>query len=149
MSALVRTSHRVYKRYQSLFEAAITSLCLALLVGLILLNLPVYPPNWAPVIVALIALVGFRWPLAAYLLAVGVLLYPIYTLSLYLAILFLAVAIVVHRPASHYLGATVLVLSTPCWPSFICTGLCLFWPGCGGDQSTASGSVGRRLCGAR
>jgi hypothetical protein len=118
MSAFVRTSHRVYKRYQSLFEAAITSLCLALLVGLALFNLPVYPPNWAPVAAAVIALVGFRWPLAAYLLTIGVLLYPIYTLSLYLAILFLAVAIVVHRPAGHYLGATILVVSTPLLAKF-------------------------------
>jgi hypothetical protein len=41
------------------------------------------------------------------------LLYPIYTLSLYLAVLFLAITILCHRPASHYLGATVLILATP------------------------------------
>jgi len=113
MTAIVRHSHRIYKRYQSAIEAAITSACLALLVGVVLANIPVYPPNWAPVIVAAVALLGFRWPLAAYLLAVLALFYPIYTLSLYLVILFLAIAILVHRPAGHYLGATVLILAVP------------------------------------
>lgn len=113
MTAMVRTSHRFYKRYQSSVEAVITGLGLGILVGLVLANIPVYPPNWAPVMIAVIALLAFRLPLAAYLLAVIVLIFPIYTLSLYLAILFLAVAILVHRPASHYLGATVLVFATP------------------------------------
>jgi hypothetical protein len=58
-------------------------------------------------------LIGLRWPLAAYVVASLVLLYPIYTISIYLAILFLAISILFHRPASHYLGATVLVLATP------------------------------------
>jgi len=110
---MVRTSHRIYKRYQSLVEAAITGISLGILVGIVLASIPVYPPNWAPVLVALAALIGFRWPLAAYILTTLVLVYPIYTLSLYLAVLFLAITILFHRPASHYLGATVMVLSVP------------------------------------
>ena len=113
MTAITRTSHRIYKRYQSLIEAAITSTCLAFLMGIILASIPVYPPNWAPVMIGIVALVGIRWPLLAYILTSLVLLYPIYSLSLYLAVLFLATAILLHRPASHYLGATVLILATP------------------------------------
>ena len=110
---MIHNSHRIYKRYQSDVEAAITGLGLGLLVGIVLANIPVYPPKWAPVLVAVIALVGFRWPMVAYLLAVLTLLYPIYTVSLYLAVLFLALTVLTHRPAGHYLGATVLLLSTP------------------------------------
>ncbi len=113
MTALARTTHTIYKRYQSLVEAIIAAVGLALLVGVVLASMPVYPPNWAPVIVAVVALVGFRWPTMAYMVASLALVYPIYTLSLYLAILFFAIAILMHRPASHYLGATVLVLAIP------------------------------------
>ncbi|MEM7028526.1 MAG: hypothetical protein AAF629_02950 [Chloroflexota bacterium] len=113
MTTMVRTSHRFYKRYQSSVESVITGLGLGLLVGLLLANIPVYPPNWAPVLISIIALVAIQWPLVAYLLAALVIIYPIYTISLYLAVLFFAIAILAHRPASHYLGATVLIFLTP------------------------------------
>lgn len=113
MTVLVRTSHRIYKRYQSLVEAAIASMGLAFLMGIVLATIPVYPPNWAPVLITIVALIGIRWPLLAYTVASLAVLYPIYTLSLYLAVLFLAIAVLLHRPASHYLGATVLILAIP------------------------------------
>lgn len=113
MAAVINSSHRIYKRYQPVVEAAITGLGLGLIVGIVLAGIPVYPPNWAPVLIAVIAMVGFRWPLPAYLLAVLTLLYPIYSVSLYLAVLFLAISILIHRPASHYLGATIIILSVP------------------------------------
>lgn len=113
MTTMVRTSHRFYKRYQSSVESVITGLGLGLLIGLVLANVPVYPPNWAPVLISVVTLVAIRWPIVAYLLSVLVLIYPIYTISLYLAVLFFAIAILAHRPASHYLGATVLIFLTP------------------------------------
>ena len=113
MTIALRTPHKLYKRYQDWVEGGITAIGLALIVTAVLVALPVYPPNWAPVLVAVIFLVGVRWSLPAYILAVLTVLYPIYSISLYLAILFLALTILAHRPFSHYLGATVLVLAVP------------------------------------
>jgi len=113
MTAILRTPHKLYKQYQPFIESLFAAGGLGLLLAMTLVNLPVYPRNWAPVLVTIIVLVGMRWPLGAYILAGLVLIYPIYSISLYLAILFAAVVVVGHRPFSHYLGATVLVLSTP------------------------------------
>ncbi len=113
MTAILRAPHKLYKQHQPFIESLFAAGGLGVLVAFALLNLPVYPQNWAPVLVTLIALVGLRWPLAAYALAGIALLYPIYSISLYLALLFAAAVIVGHRPFSHYLGATVLVLAVP------------------------------------
>lgn len=86
---------------------------LGALVILTLYSLPVYPENWIIVTGVAIALVGLRWPLMAYLMAAAALIYPLYTINLYLAVLFLAVSVLGQRPFVHYLGATLLILSTP------------------------------------
>lgn len=112
-TTVLQTPHRIYKRYQPAIESALTAFGLGFLVASVLVAVPVYPPNWAPVLVTLVILVGLRWPLAAYALASLAVLYPIYTISLYLAILFGAVSVLLHRPLSHYLGATVLILASP------------------------------------
>jgi hypothetical protein len=108
-----RVPHSLYRRYQSLFESSATAAGFAALITIILINLKVYPDNWVLVIGAAIAIVAIRWPAIAYLLAVVVLLYPIYTINLYLAVLFLAISALGHRLFVHYLGATTLVLATP------------------------------------
>lgn len=113
MTAILHPPHRLFRRYQSFVEGAIAAVALAAIVGLLLYILPVYPPNWAPVLVMTIALFGLRWPTVAYLLAVVIAIYPIYTISLYLAVLFIALTVLGQRVFAHYLGATVLVLATP------------------------------------
>ncbi|MFQ5575908.1 MAG: hypothetical protein ACE5G8_02850 [Anaerolineae bacterium] len=113
MTTVLQTPHRIYKRYQSLVESAITAVGLGLLVAGALASMPVYPPNWAPVLVAGVIILALRWTAAAYILAALVVVYPVYTISLYLAILFVALAVLAHRPLSHYLGATVLILAVP------------------------------------
>ena len=113
MTAMLQTSHRIYKRYQSAVESVIAAAGLGFLVGMVLAGLPAYPPNWPPVLIALVVVLALRWPLPACLLAVLIVIYPLYTVSLYVAILFVAVSALVHRPLSHYLGATVLILSVP------------------------------------
>lgn len=113
MNIILSALHGIYKRYQWLLEAIITAAGLALLVAVVLVSLPVYPPNWAPVLVALVAIFALKWQLAAFVLATLAVLYPVFTISLYLAVLVLAVAILGQRPFSHYLGATVLILATP------------------------------------
>ena len=73
-----RGPHNLYRRYQALLESTITSAGLAIIVALALQSLPVYPYNWVVVMALAIAALGIRWPLAAYVVAVGVMLYPIY-----------------------------------------------------------------------
>jgi len=113
MTTVLHAPHRIYKRYQAHIENGITAIGLALLTALVLGNIPVYPANWAPVLVALVAITALRWPLLAYSIAALSIAWPVYTVSLYLMVLYLAVVILAHRPLSHYLGATVLILSAP------------------------------------
>ncbi len=105
-----RGPHNLYRRYQAVLESTATSVGLAVLVVLALLNLSVYPDNWVLVIGVAIALLGIRWPLIGYIIAVAVLVYPIYTINLYLAVLFVALSALCQRPVVHYLGAAVLIL---------------------------------------
>lgn len=109
----LRGPHNLYRRYQALLESTLTAISLATIVVLALNNLAVYPYNWVLVMGVAIALLGIRWPLVAYLISVAVMLYPLYTVNLYLAVLFLAISVLGQRLFVHYLGATVLVLATP------------------------------------
>lgn len=113
ITQIFRGPHSIYRRYQALLESSATAVGFAALVTLALISLDVYPYNWALVIGFTIAISGIRWQPVAYVLAVVVLLYPIYTINLYLAVLFLAISALGHRLFVHYLGATTLVLATP------------------------------------
>ncbi|HXW00075.1 MAG TPA: hypothetical protein VEC93_16765, partial [Anaerolineae bacterium] len=108
-----RGPHNLYRRYQALLESTATAVGLAVLVTLALLNLSVYPYNWVLVIGLGIAVLGIRWPLAAYLVAVAAMVYPIFTINFYLAVLFLGISALSQRVCVHYLGAAVLILATP------------------------------------
>ncbi len=132
-----RGPHNLYRRYQALLESAVTAIGLGAIVGLALNGLSVYPDNWVLVIGMAIAILGIRWPLLAYLVAVAAMVFPIYVLNLYLAVLFLAICALGQRLFVHYLGATVLVLATPAlaeyhlhWLVPILGGL--WWGGMGG-----------------
>lgn len=109
----LRGPHTIYRRYQAFLESLLTSAGFAALVTLTLIALDVYPYNWTLVIGLCIGILGVRWPPIAYVLAVVALLYPVYTINLYLAVLFLAISALGHRMFIHYLGATTLVLATP------------------------------------
>lgn len=108
-----RGPHNLYRRYQALLESTATAVGLAVLVVLALLKLSVYPTNWVLVIGVGIAVLGIRWPLIAYVVAVVVMVYPIYTINLYLAVLFLGISGLTQRVFVHYMGAAVLILGTP------------------------------------
>jgi len=108
-----QSAHRFFKRYQAPIEGATIAILLGLLVAVTLYNLPVYPQNWVPVLVAIVIMLAFRYPLLAYLVATAIVLYPLYTISLYVAVLFFAFSMMLQRPLSHYLGATVLIIATP------------------------------------
>ena len=113
ITQIVRGPHSIYRRYQAVLESSTTAIGFAVLVTLALVSLDVYPFNWVMVIGFTVAILGIRWQALAYILAVVVMLYPIYTINLYLAVLFLAISALGHRLFVHYLGATTLVLATP------------------------------------
>ncbi|RMF04843.1 MAG: hypothetical protein D6768_02290 [Chloroflexi bacterium] len=108
-----RGPHSLYRRYQALLERTATAAGFALVVALALKGMAVYPDNWVVVLGIGIAVLGLRWPLAAYGAAVVAMTYPIFTINFYLAVLFVAVAALGYRHFVHFLGATALVLATP------------------------------------
>jgi hypothetical protein len=113
MSALVRMPHGLMRRYLSFLERLLVAAGLSALVFGVLNQIPVYPPNWDLVILATVFVVALWWPAAAYFIAVAAVAYPLYTLSLYIAVLFLAVALLGQRIFIHNMGAMVLVLASP------------------------------------
>ena len=113
ITQIFRGPHSIYRRYQALLESSATAVGFATLVTLALMSLDIYPYNWVLVIGFTIAILGIRWQALAYILAVAVMLYPVYSINLYLAVLFLAVSALGYRLFVHYLGATTLVLATP------------------------------------
>ena len=105
--------HSLYKRYQENIDNTFIAVAFGLLVAAVLSSLPVYPANWVPVLVVSVIFVGLRWHWVAYSLATLIIAYPLYTISLYITILFIAFAILLQRPLSHYMGAAVLIMATP------------------------------------
>jgi hypothetical protein len=113
MSALLRFPHGLMRRYLSLLERLLVSAGLAGLLYGLMSNLPVYPTNWDLVILAAVFVVALWSPTVAYFIAAAAALYPLYSLSLYVAVLFLAVAVLGQRVFIHNLGPLVLVLAAP------------------------------------
>ena len=110
---LFRGPHSLYRRYQALLESALTSIGFAVVVTVSVNSTAVFPYNWVVVTGVAIAILGIRWSLLAFIIAVAAMTYPLFTINLYLAVLFLAISALGHRLFVHYLGATTLVLATP------------------------------------
>jgi hypothetical protein len=138
MSALLRLPHGLMRRYLSLLERLLIAAGLSGLLYGLMSSLPVYPPNWDLVILATVFVVALWWPGVAYFIAVVAAAYPLYTLSLYVAVLFLAVALLGQRVFIYNLGAMVLVLAAPwlarynvAWVVPLLGGLWWGWQPCG------------------
>ncbi len=113
MAFLLRLPHGFVRRHLSTIERVIVAAALSAILYQLLTSLPAYPSPWEVVIVAAVFLVTLWSPAVAYFLAVIVALYPLYTLSFYLAVLFLAVAMLGQRIFIYNLGATLLVFAIP------------------------------------
>jgi hypothetical protein len=113
MSALLHLPHGLMRRYLSFVERLLAAIGLSALLYGLMNSLPVYPANWDLVILAAVFVVALWSPWAAYFIAVAAAAYPLYTLSLYVAVLFLAIALFGQRIFAHNLGALVLVLAAP------------------------------------
>ncbi len=113
MSVLLRVPHGFLRRHLSMAERGLVAAGLALALYGLLTGLPVYPTPWEIVLSAAVFLVMLWSPPLAYFLAVTAALYPLYTVSVYLAVLFLAVALLGQRVFIHNMGAALLVLAAP------------------------------------
>lgn len=113
MSILFRVPHGFFRRHLSAVERVLVAAGLALLLYELMVSLPAYPSPWEVVVAVTVFFVMLWSPAVAYFLAIIAALYPLYTLSLYLAVLFLAIALLGQRIFIHNMGATLLVLLTP------------------------------------
>lgn len=113
MSALLRVPHGFIRRHLSTIEKVVVAAGMALVLYPFLAGSSAYPSPWEAVITTAVFLTMLASPPAGYFLAVAVMIYPIYTLSIYLAVLFVAVALLGQRVFINNLGAVLLVLAIP------------------------------------
>lgn len=102
----------IYQKYEQAIERIFSALGLALLVYISGL-MPLYPAEWRLVVPVAVFIIGCAGVPVAYLLAVTAIAYPLATISIYLAALFLAVAIIPMWYAVHNLWAVLLIAASP------------------------------------
>jgi hypothetical protein len=105
--------HSLLRRNVSLLERFLTAAGLAVLVYALTQTIPVYPVNWDIVVVGLVFLLTLWSPVAGYFAAVLAISYPLFTVSIYIAVLFLAIAVIGQHVFIQNLGATLLTLASP------------------------------------
>jgi hypothetical protein len=105
--------HSLTRRNIALMEHLIAAVGLSLLLYALMRTVPVYPLYWDEVIAAAILVLTVISPVAGYFAAIVAATYPLYSVSLYLAVLFLAIAIIGQHIFINNLGATLLTFSSP------------------------------------
>jgi hypothetical protein len=105
--------HSLTRRNMALVEHFIAAVGLSLLLYGLMRTVPVYPLYWDGVIAGAIFVLTLISPVAGYFAAVVAAAYPLYSVSLYLAVLFIAVAILGQHVFINNLGATLLTFSSP------------------------------------
>ncbi len=113
MTILLRAPHRLIRRNLSGLERAFAAAGLAAILYFLLQAMPVYPPYWDLVILTAVFTAALFSPAAGYFLAVAVASYPIFSISVYVGVLYLAAALLAQRAVIHNLGAALLILSSP------------------------------------
>ncbi len=113
MLAYFRPPHEFIRRRMRQVQRLLSSGALAALAGTWMHRNPVYPPYWEAAIAFLTILLGTWSPLAAWWVAGLAILYGVYHLSFYLAVLGLSLLILGQRPAARHLGGAALVLAAP------------------------------------
>jgi hypothetical protein len=84
----------------------------AILYGLMQL-LPSYPPDWGMVITGAVFFLAIWSPVGGYFLAVLAAAYPLYLVSIYIAVIFLAIAIIGQHVFIQNLSGALLSLASP------------------------------------
>ncbi len=113
MTNLLRAPHQFIRRRLTQVERLFVAAGLAGLVYGLLTNLPVLPPFWDGVVVFAIFAGTLYSPAIGYFLAIFAAVYPLYSISVYLAVLFIAITLLGQAIFVRNLGATVLVAAVP------------------------------------
>jgi hypothetical protein len=113
VNAVLRVPHGFLRRHLSMTERVLVAAGLALMEYGLMTSLPAYPSPWEAVVATAIFFIMLWSPTLGYFLAVTAAMYPLYTLSMYLAVLFLAIALLGQRVFINNIGATLLVLLAP------------------------------------
>lgn len=104
---------QLYQRFQPLWDRAVPSAGLALLLWACAEATGAYPREWRLFLAACLFMLGMAWSGVAYTAFTFFIAYPLYSISIYLAAIVLAVLILTSHWAMRNLGTTVLVLITP------------------------------------
>lgn len=145
--------HSLIRRNLTIVERLIAAAGLGALLYALMHTLPVYPQYWDVVIVAVVAMLTLWSPVAGYFVAVLAAVYPLFTVSIYLAVLFLAIAVIGQHLFIQNLGGTLLTLASPvlgsvylAWTVPLLGGL--WWGPAGGALMGALGAFWGMLVGA-
>jgi len=113
MSFLLRPLLSLYQNNRTTINRAISAAWLSGMIWLTLGELSVYPAQWRAFIAAGVLTVGLWTHEGAFYIAVLALLYPLYHISIYVMVLFLAVAALLRPVIVAHFNQTLLVVSTP------------------------------------
>ncbi len=113
MAALLQVPHGFFRRNLSKVERVLVAGGLSAALYALMAALPTYPAPWEAVITTAVFFVLLWSPPVAYFLAIIAAVYPLYSVSVYVAVLFLAVALLGQRLFIQNLGGTLLVLTAP------------------------------------
>lgn len=107
----IHTLHDIIRRNLNEVRRFFTATLLAALLHVLMRSLPAFPAYWDVVIVVGVFIAALGWAPIAIGLAGAAAVYALYTLSLYLAVLFLCVLILGYRLFIRDLTATVMLFS--------------------------------------
>lgn len=156
MMAWLYYPHSFLRRHMVTVERLIVAAGLSAVTYLLMHNLPAYPPYWELALTVIVFGVTLWSPMVGYLLASLAMAYALYSVSLYLAVLFLVIAVVGVRLFANNLGGVLLVLFTPwlgpwylMWVTPLLGGL--WWGAAGGavmgGLAALWGQVAASMCG--
>jgi len=104
---------RLYQRYRSLFDRLLPALGMAGLFTLTAQATGAFSPEWIMFIAAGVLIAGLVAPAAGYVLFILALALPLFSISIYVAALALAVLILPSFFLTRHIAAVVLVLAAP------------------------------------
>ena len=113
MAALLQIPHGFFRRNLSKVERVLVAAGLSTALYALMSALPTYPAPWEAVIATAVFFVLLWSPPVALFVAVIAAVYPLYGVSVYVAVLFLAVTLLAQRLIINNMGGTLLVLTAP------------------------------------
>lgn len=105
--------HSLTRRNLTFVESLLAGAGLSALLYGLMQTIPAYPLYWDVVIAAAVFLLTLVSPVAGYFAAVSAAAYPLFSVSLYLAVIFLAIAIIGQHLFINNLGGALFTFASP------------------------------------